>query len=138
MPPVKRTRGLPEVFAGQWVEVGEYRSRKSVTLDSSGNGTVQFDVRSSNQRYVIKYVTVSTNQAQTTAPYPTATVYEGVQQAGLMDGATWTGNQDTFTGRFVVDAGTDLLVAFTGGVAGSIATASIEGSNELVAALVGR
>ena len=111
--------------------MGEVRRRKSVTLDGSGNGSVQFDVRSSNQRYIIGFINVSTNQASTTAPYPTATVYEGPQQAGMADGATWTGNQDVFRGRFVMDAGTDLIVAFTGGVAGSVATVIIEGVNEL-------
>jgi hypothetical protein len=123
---------------GDWTPVGEYRNRKSVTLDGSGNGSVSFDVRSSNQRYVVGFITVSTNQASTTAPYPTATVYEGPQQAGMADGATWTGNQDVFRGRFVMDAGTDLTVAFTGGVAGSVATVVVEGVNELRSELVRR
>jgi hypothetical protein len=116
---------------GDWAPVGEIRRRQSVTLDGSGNGAVTFTVWHANQRWVIEYVGVSTNQAPTTAPYPTATVYEGPQQAGMSDGATWTGNQDTFRGRFVMDACTDLTVAFTGGVAGSAATVIIEGVNEL-------
>jgi hypothetical protein len=123
---------------GDWAAVGEIRRRASVTLDGSGNGSVNFDVRSSNQRYIIGFITVSTNQPSTTAPYPTATVYEGPQQAGMADGATWTGNQDVFRGRFVMDAGTDLTVAFTGGVAGSVATVVIEGVNELRSELVRR
>jgi hypothetical protein len=53
----------------------------------------------------------------------------------MADGATWTGNQDTFRGRFVMDAGTDLMVSFTGGVAGSVATVVVEGDNELRGAL---
>lgn len=116
---------------GPWLPVGLYRRRLSVTLDGSGNGSVTFDVRSSNQRYVIDRVLVSTSQAVTQTPYPTATIYEGPQQAGMADGASWTGNQDVFAGRFVIDAGTDLTVAFTGGVAGSVATAVISGTNEL-------
>ena len=121
-----------------FVPVGDIRRRLSVTLDGSGNGSVTFTVRHTNQRWVIEFVGVSTNQAPTVAPYPTATLYEGPQQAGMADGATWTGNQDTFTGRFVMDACTDLTVAFTGGVAGSVATVVIEGANELRAGLAGQ
>lgn len=118
-----------------WTPVGLYRSRRSVTLDASGNGSVTFDVRSSNQRYIVEWVVVSTNQAVTQTPYPTATLYEGPQQAGMADGASWTGNQDVFHGKFVIDAGTDLTVAFTGGVAGSVATAVASGVNELRSSL---
>lgn len=132
MPPRRRQSGVTSVYAGKWTEVGEYRRRLSVTLDGSGNGQVQFDVRSSNQRYKIKYVTVSTNQALTQQPYPTVTTYNGsVQSPGLSEGATWTGNQDTFHGQWIIDACDDLIVAFVGGVAGSIASAIIEGVNEL-------
>lgn len=127
--PARGTAG--QVPGGDWTAVGDYRNRKSVTLDGSGNGSVTFDVRSSNQRYVVGFITVSTNQNPTVAPYPTATIYEGPQQAGMADGATWTGNQDVFRGRFVMDAGTDLTVGFTGGVAGSVATVVVEGVNEL-------
>ena len=127
-------RGLPvQIVSGPWRNVGAYRNRKSVTLDANGNGSVTFDVRSSNQRYVIEYILVSTNQAVTQTPYPTATIYEGPQPvaAGLADGASWTGNQDIFKGKFLIDACTDLTVAFTGGVVGSVATAIIQGTNEL-------
>lgn len=124
-------RGDEAAGGWRWTAVGEIRRRQSVTLDASGNGSVTFIVRHANQRWIIRYVGVSTSQAPTTAPYPTATVYEGPQQAGMSDGATWTGNQDTFTGRFIMDAGTDLTVAFTGGVVGSVATVVIEGTNEL-------
>lgn len=135
MPPRVRRAGVPRVYAGGWVEVGEYRRRLSVTLDGSGNGQVQFDVRSSNQRYKIRWVTVTTNQSPNTAPYPNVTIYEGTAQAGLSDGATWTGNQDTLSGQFIIDACTDMIAQFVGGVPGSIGTVTIEGVNELPAAL---
>jgi hypothetical protein len=99
---------------------------------------VSFDVRSSNQRYVVGFIVVSTNQSSSTAPYPTATIYEGPQQAGMADGATWTGNQDVFRGRFVMDAGTDLTVSFAGGIPGTIATVVVEGVNELRSELARR
>ena len=125
-------RSVPDRYpGGDWTEVGEVRRRQSVTLDGSGAGSVTFDVRHANQRWLIGFITVSTNQAPTQSPYPTATVYEGPQQAGMADGATWTGNQDVFRGRFVMDACTDLTVAFSGGIAGTVATVVIEGTNEL-------
>ena len=137
-PPSPARGAADRLPGGDWTPVGEYRNRKSVTLDGSGNGSVSFDVRSSNQRYVIGFIVVSTNQSPSVAPYPTATVYEGPQQAGMADGASWTGNQDVFRGRFVMDAGTDLTVAFTGGVAGSKATVIVEGINELRSELARR
>lgn len=137
--PVGPARGVPDRYpGGDWTQVGEIRRRLSVTLDGSGNGSVIFNVRHANQRWIIGYVTVSTNQSPTTAPYPIATIYEGPQQAGMSDGATWTGNQDTFRGRFVMDVCTDLTVAWTGGVVGSVATAVIVGTNELRSELARR
>ena len=137
--PALAARGAPDRYpGGDWAQVGEVRRRQSVTLDGSGNGSVLFNVRHANQRWLIGFITVSTNQSPSQAPYPTATIYEGPQQAGMADGATWTGNQDTFRGRFVMDACTDLTVAFAGGIPGTVATVVIEGTNELRAELVHR
>jgi hypothetical protein len=49
----------------------------------------------------------------------------------VSEGATWIGSQFTLSGRMEMDAGLDLTVAFTGGVAGSKATAIIEGEQFL-------
>lgn len=114
-----------------WTEVGEYRRRASVTLDGSGNGTVNFDVWSANHKWVITDVIGATSQAQTTSPYPTATTYLGGQQIGVSEGATWVGSQFTLRGRIEMTAADDLTVTFTGGVAGSTATVIIEGERYL-------
>ena len=115
-----------------WDRIGTVRRRASVTLDGSGNGTVTFGVTySANHKWVISDIIVATSQSQTTAPYPTATAYLTGQQVGVSEGATWTGNQDTMRGQIEMDGGTDLTVAFTGGVAGSTATAIIEGDSYL-------
>jgi hypothetical protein len=115
-----------------WVRQGSVRRRGSVTLDGSGNGTITFGVTfSANHKWVISNVIVSTSQAPTTAPYPTATVYLGGQQAGVSEGATWTGNQDIFTGQAEMTTADDMVVAWTGGVPGSVATAVIEGDSYL-------
>ena len=112
-----------------WVPQGTVRRRKSVTLDANGNGTVTFGVDwSSNHKWVINSVIVATSQLPTVAPYPTATVYLGGQQVGTSEGATWTGNQDIFSGVAEMTCD-DLYVVFTGGVAGSVATVIIEGDS---------
>lgn len=116
---------------GDWQRIGTVRRRASVKLDGSGNGTVTFDVTySSNHRWVISDVIVATDQSQTSPPYPTATAYYGGQQVGVSEGATWTGNQDIMRGSIEMTAET-LSVAFTGGLAGSVATAVIEGDSFL-------
>ena len=114
-----------------WRRIGTVRRRASVTLDANGNGSVEFGVTySSNHKWVISDVVISTNQATNVAPYPNATVYLGGQQAGVSEGASWTGNQDTLTGVFEM-TGEDLFVQFAGGVAGSVATVIIEGDSYL-------
>ena len=114
-----------------WQRIGTVRRRGSVTLDGSGNGTVTFYVTySSNHKWVIADVVLATNQSSTQAPYPTATAYYGGQQVGVSEGATWTGNQDIMRG--IIEMTDEALnVAFTGGLAGSVATAVIEGDSFL-------
>lgn len=114
-----------------WQHVGQRRKRASVTLDASGNGSVTFDADSANHKWVITDVILATNQAQTTAPYPTATTYLAGQQIGVSEGASWIGNQDVLQGRIELGPCDTLTVAFTGGVAGSVATAIAEGENYL-------
>lgn len=115
----------------EWQRIGTVRRRASVTLDGSGNGSVNFAVTwSSNHKWVIADVLVATSQSQTTPPYPTATAYLGGQQVGVSEGATWTGNQDVMRGPVEMTAD-DLTVSFTGGLAGSVATAVIEGESFL-------
>lgn len=115
-----------------WQRIGTVRRRAAVTLDGSGNGTVTFGVTySANHKWVISDIIVATSQSQTTPPYPTATAYLGGQQVGVSEGATWTGNQDTMRGTIEMTAADDLTVSFTGGVAGSVATAIIEGDSYL-------
>lgn len=115
-----------------WQPIGSVRRRASVKLDGSGNGTVTFGVTySANHKWVIGDIIVATDQGQATAPYPTATAYLGGQQVGVSEGATWTGNQDTMRGQIEMGTADDLTVAFTGGMAGSVATAIIEGDSYL-------
>jgi len=114
-----------------WQKVGEVRRRKSVVLDASGNGTVTFDVWSANHKWEIHDVVMATDQAQTTTPYPTVTIYLGGQQIGVSEGASWTGNQDIFRGKVTMEPCLDLTVTFAGGVVGSTGTVILEGDSYL-------
>jgi hypothetical protein len=118
-------------MVADWREVGPLAAAGTVTLDASGNGQIPFDVYSANHRWVIKGIVASTNQASTQTPYPTVTVYLGAVQQGQSSGASWTGNQETFAGNIDMGCADTLFVNFTGGVAGSIATARISGTNYL-------
>jgi hypothetical protein len=111
--------------------VGRVRRTGRATLDSNGNGQVMFDVPSANHRWILESVVVNVSGA---APglYPQVVLYVGgVQSSGLSEGATWTGNQQTFTGRIDMDSGITLMVAFIKGPAAAMATAIIEGEAEL-------
>lgn len=110
-----------------WQKVSRRRKRASVTLDANGNGQVFFDADSGNHKWVIESVLLATNQAQTTAPYPTGTLYVSGQQVGQSEGASWIANQDVLQGIIELGPCDTLTVQFTGGVAGSVATAIPEG-----------
>lgn len=112
-----------------WQPSGQVRRQKSVILDGSGNGSVNFDVPSANHKWEIQSVHGATDQAQTTSPYPTVTVYlGGNQQIGQSSGATWVGSQFTLRGDAKMEPGMDLTAAAVGGVAGSRLTVIIEGN----------
>ena len=115
----------------QWIEIGSVRRRAAVTLDGSGNGSVSFDVQHANQKWTIDTVFCTTNQAQTTSPYPQVIAYLTGMQAGAAEGASWVGNQTTLRGPMDMDAGDTLNVQFNGGAAGAVATVVIEGTNYL-------
>lgn len=114
-----------------WQKAGAVRRRQAVVLDGSGNGSVNFDVPSANHKWIITDVISATDQAPTTPPYPTVTIYLGGQQQGVSEGASWTGNQDIFRGKVEMEPGLDLTIAFTSGLAGSRATVIIEGESYL-------
>jgi hypothetical protein len=101
----------------------------SVILDASGNGTLYFDPDNANQRWEVTGIVVSTNQGMVT-PYPVATVYVGPETSpGNSQGATASGNQDTF-GSGCIDVGNadQLAIVWTGGVPGTRAFAQLSGT----------
>jgi len=112
---------MPTEVTGQLHESGR------VVLDSSGYGEIYFSVYNAWQRWEVDSVVVKTSQATDQTPYPKAEVYAGFIADVFSQGATWTGNQDTFSGRVDVDDGTDMIIVFSGGIAGTTATAIVYG-----------
>ena len=77
----------------------------SVTLDVNGNGVLYFQTDSANQRWEVTSVVVYTNQSATSTTVPVATLALNAadlatSSPGNQMGATWSGNQDTFTGTW--------------------------------------
>lgn len=100
----------------------------TVILDSNGDGTIDFGVQNAWQRWEVTTVVVSTNQAKNQTPYPVAAVYAGPIAEPYVQGVSWTGNQDTFSGVVNVHEGSDLHVVWTGGIAGTVAKARVYGT----------
>lgn len=103
-----------------WIEVSSQLSKAaSVVLGATGAGTVEFDTDSANQRWEITNVVVSTNQAATATTIPVASLglnadFLGNIALSNQRGATWSANQDQWSGG-VIDVGhTDsFAVTFT-------------------------
>jgi hypothetical protein len=99
----------------------------SVTLDGNGNGTVGFSIDNANTEWLVDAVAVSTNQAQTATPVPTASTYKNTIGPAGAQGGTNSGNFDTGQGTCALFNGDVLYVVWSGGIPGTIATATIGG-----------
>ena len=96
----------------------ELKKSQQVTLDAAGHGTIIFDPDHANQRWEVTAVVVGTNQAATATTVPVATLALnttsfGTLSAGNSSGASWNGNQDTFTGTWNIGPCDFLTVLFT-------------------------
>jgi hypothetical protein len=104
---------------------------QTTTLDGSGNGQVSFVIDNTNVRWIIDTVHVATVDASgniTTTPVPQAKTYRNQVSPQTFAGGTFSGNFDTASGRVILYTGDTLFVVWTGGVPGSFATATIEGT----------
>jgi hypothetical protein len=87
----------------------DLKKSKQVTLDSGGNGVILFDPDHGNQRWEVTRIVVGTNQNATASviPYVTPAVNTtslATLSAGNQRGAaSWSGNNDVFTG--LIDVG---------------------------------
>lgn len=89
-----------------------------VKLDANGHGVLTFDPDHANQRWEVDFVVVGTNQPATATTVPVATlamntVSFDTLSAGNNQGATWNGNQETFSGRWDVGPCDFLTVLFS-------------------------
>lgn len=89
-----------------------------ITLDASGLGVLTFDPDHANQRWEIDFVVVSTNQPATATTVPVVTLAMNTTSFGTLSpgnhqGATWNGNQETFSGRWDVGPCDFLSVLFS-------------------------
>lgn len=108
---------------------GQLHKADSAIMDGTGGATLIFTTENARQRWEVTTVVVSTNQDPTVAPYPRAEVFVNDSSSmGNSQGATWTGNQDTFTGTTDVGPCDNLIVVFTGGPPGATATARLGGT----------
>lgn len=128
-----------------WAETQQQlKTSGQVTLDAAGNGVLYFTPPSARQRWLVTSVVVQTNQAANATVVPVAqlalnTVSIGTMSAGNNQGASWSGNQDIFTGEVDVGPCDFLAVLFTpppgaapsqiAQLAGVIASAVVKGQS---------
>lgn len=123
-----------------WTETqAQLKKSGQVTLDSSGQGTIYFTPDTARQRWVITQVVVSTNQAFDAGTVPTVTLGLNSNDITTMSdgnamGATWSGNQDTYSGEADVGPCDNFSVIFSpptgqsgASLAGVICTARVFG-----------
>lgn len=103
----------------------------SVTLDASGNGTVTLQP-DSFRTWNVTSINVRTSQGVTTTPVPQCTVYLGDKSPGQIVAQTWMGNRATAGGTpLMVQPSQLLIVEWTNGVVGSLATVSLYGTMDM-------
>ncbi len=108
---------------------GQLHRSGRVTLDADGAGQIYFVTDNAWQRWEVTQVVVATTQTPTQTPVPQAYLYVNTpNSAGNQHGGSWSGSQDTFTGLMHVGPCDTLYVTFAGGIAGTTATAVVEGT----------
>lgn len=97
---------------------GELRASGTVILNGSGNGVISLSPDNARQRWVVTSVVVSTNQAASATVVPVATVALNTSDITTLSdgnnrGQSWSGNQDTFTGKIDVGPCDNLTIGFS-------------------------
>lgn len=103
-----------------WTETTSQLAKTAqVTLNAAGVGVIEFDTDSANQRWEVTNVVVSTNQSATATTIPVVNLglnanYLGAIALSNQRGATWSGNQDQWSGGTIHVGHTDsFAVSFT-------------------------
>jgi hypothetical protein len=108
---------------------GDLHRGGSVTLNASGNGTVAMLPDHANQSWQVTYIWVSTNQSPTATTVPQVESFvNGVLDRMNSRGASWAGNQTSFSGLIKVSGLDTLNIVFTAGVPGTVASVVVEGT----------
>ncbi|KUM82365.1 hypothetical protein AQI94_41970 [Streptomyces pseudovenezuelae] len=113
-------------MAGQQLDENDH-----VTLDASGNGTVTFQP-DAFRTWNVTSINVRTTQGVTQTPVPQVTVYLGDKSPGQIVSQSWMGNRATAGGSPLwVQPSQRLIVEWTNGVPGTVATASLFGTMDM-------
>jgi hypothetical protein len=119
---------------------GQLKKSGQVTLDANGNGVLIFDPDNAWQRWETSSVVVSTNQPASATVIPVATlalnsITLATMSGGNQRGATWSGNQDVFSGTMHVGPCDFMSVMFSpppgqagSALAGVVCTAVVTGT----------
>lgn len=80
---------------------------KTATIDANGNAVLQFDPDNANQRWEVDFVVAATDQSATAVVVPVVTLADRAATLATMGlgnqrGASWNGNQVTFSGSWPV------------------------------------
>ena|SRR5882672_7726210 len=94
----------------------------SVRLDVTGNGTLYV---SPAGRWQVTRTTVRTNQAATAVPIPRVDMYRSCVSDGSFLEGTYSGNLDISDTAHSFDPGEQMLLVWSGGIAGTIASATL-------------
>jgi hypothetical protein len=97
----------------------------SVTLDATGAGQVQLTPGSED--WLILSTRVTCVMPLTTSPEPAVVTYRSTVSPSNQLDATPSGSSDTSDTRILLTAGETLIVTWTGGPPGQVATARVAG-----------
>jgi len=110
---------------------GQLHRGGSVTLDGNGNGTLIFAPDNANQSWNVTAVYIQSNQDPSASVVPQVQAYVNTpSSAGNSRGASWAGNQTSFSGRITAGPCDVLYVVFTAGPPGTICSAVLDGTYE--------
>jgi hypothetical protein len=125
-----------------WVETAVPLNKSgSVVLNANGTGIISFDTDSANQRWEVTNVVISTNQPATDVIIPVVNIALNTSDPSSvasynLRGATWSGNQDQWSGGTIDVGAIDYLaIVFSpppgtsgGSLAGVIGYATVTGT----------
>lgn len=106
--------------------------RRSITLDSSGGGTVTLAPGGAREKWVVNFITVNTtNVPALSVNVPQVVVYRAAAVPGNQLGGTFNALLDTTTDTFQLNMNEPMVFVFSQGDPGSIGNIHIEGTRHV-------